>query len=108
MNIVSEYGLSQAQIGYLMVVTCGGEFITRYLWGLLTKAGVSVPVCGIIWTIITCIYAFLMAFSSTFWTFVACNVLAGIALGGFGGQIHAYVVDLVGLELQPDFMILQK
>ena len=107
-NIVSEYGLSQAQIGYLMVVTSIGEFISRYLWGVLTRVGVSVPVCGIIWTVIACFYAFLMAFSSTFLAFIAYNVLAGIWLGGFAGQIHAYVVDFVGLELQPDFMIFQK
>ena len=82
--------------------------MTRYLWGVVTKAGVSVPVCSIIWTVIACIYTAAMAFTSTFLSFIACNVLAGIALGGFAGQIHGYVVDFVGLELQPDFMILQE
>ena len=125
MNIVSEYELTQTEIGYLMVVTCVLEFVTRVLWGGLTKLGVSIPACGIMWTSIISIYAFLMAFSSTFWgfflskVFMYCsiriliilnsgNVFAGIGLGGFGSQIHVYVVELLGLELQPDFMILQS
>ena len=49
-----------------------------------------------------------LALSRSFLEYFVCYILVGIGFAGFGSHKHAFTVELVGLRLQPDYIVIDN
>jgi len=49
-----------------------------------------------------------LAMARTFNQYLVAYFIVGIVFSGFGAQKHAFTVELVGLKLQPDYIVIDN
>ena len=60
------------------------------------------------WSIIIFVTYVGLSISHTFVQFLLACFGVGITLGGFGAHKHAFTVELLGLKLQPDYIVIDN
>ena len=106
-NICTEYDVTRAESGYLFMMIALADGTGRLAWGGLGQYfDTSAMMIG--WSALTVATMTCLALSRTFIQFIMCCIGIGISFSGFGSHKQALLVELVGLKLQPDYIIVDN
>ena len=83
------------------------EVVCRMIWGKVAQF-MKTSAMIITWSVVFLVAYTGMALSRTFYQFLICFILVGIAFAGVGCHKHSFTVELVGLRLQPDYIIIDN
>jgi len=106
-NVVTEFGVTTQQVSYLMMICTATEVSGRFIWGIIAKY-VELSKCAILWSVGLFGCMTWISMSSSFTQFAIGQLVSGFFLAGFGSHKHALTVELVGLKLQPDCIIIDN
>jgi len=94
--------------GQIMMVEAAVDFFSRPFWGALAKFGMKPIDLLVLDSLLWIACGLTLAFSKTYWSFLLGHVFLGIAISGYGGFKQVLIIQLLGIENQPKYIVVDQ
>jgi len=107
-NIMNEFGLDRKMIAQIMMVEAAVDFLSRPFWGALAKFGMKPIDLLVLDSLLWIACGLTLSLSKTYWSFLLGHVFLGIAISGYGGFKQVLIIQLLGMENQPKYIVVDQ